>query len=559
MPYPDFDPAYDTVPVTVSGSEPMQYTVDVPSQGSNTFESFIMYVRTPDVAVEVLDVRVNFNSDPAFTDPDGDGYLNINDAFPDDSTEWVDTDGDGIGNNADTDDDNDLISDAEDLFPLSDYAASLISTDIVSDSSRFGLVGYRAGAIDNPAVHLAYNLPAWQLFGDGTFRANGEAGIWSSVGGGYLLTQTSPGMLSYPVVNGNFSNLNRDMIADGSQIEVEVRYAWRLGVIETGPETWRLAVSTTTMYFATDSSLVMDPAKPVLTNVSPFVDDQMLIVSPDVVSVPYATTDELSNSIISFNFINDGNDQAIQNAPHCESRSCSDVITLFGDGTAITKYSQRDANWFLTGQGVLGIEFIDDSSIMYLERLVQGADVDTVMITSDLADPYIASVGMLIKGASDASTDYSAFFTGVPLSSGFYVTNDDPSYASRAADGSLLDNFGVALNADGTGVRFSVSSNVYDIEGTQVIDGFYSARDITWTQTGNVIESALCLYAQDLGAGLVCGFKQTRTWDVVLATATRLYVHETLTYDVDDDFDGVVNRREYSISRVNFYELSPDY
>ena len=36
-------------------------------------------------------------------DDDNDGVLDVNDAFPFDPTEWEDTDGDGIGNNADPD------------------------------------------------------------------------------------------------------------------------------------------------------------------------------------------------------------------------------------------------------------------------------------------------------------------------------------------------------------------------------------------------------------------------------------------------------------------------
>jgi hypothetical protein len=37
-------------------------------------------------------------------DSDGDGALDSNDAFPDDSSEWLDCDGDGVGDNADDDD-----------------------------------------------------------------------------------------------------------------------------------------------------------------------------------------------------------------------------------------------------------------------------------------------------------------------------------------------------------------------------------------------------------------------------------------------------------------------
>ena len=51
-------------------------------------------------------------------DTDGDGYPDDEDAFPSDPEEWLDTDGDGVGNNADTDDDGDGIADAADDFPL---------------------------------------------------------------------------------------------------------------------------------------------------------------------------------------------------------------------------------------------------------------------------------------------------------------------------------------------------------------------------------------------------------------------------------------------------------
>jgi len=51
-------------------------------------------------------------------DGDGDKVPDIIDAFPTDPTEWIDSDGDGIGNNADLDDDNDGIPDTIDPMPL---------------------------------------------------------------------------------------------------------------------------------------------------------------------------------------------------------------------------------------------------------------------------------------------------------------------------------------------------------------------------------------------------------------------------------------------------------
>ena len=49
-------------------------------------------------------------------DRDGDGYGDLLDAFPDDVNEWVDTDLDNIGDNADTDDDGDGLLDQEEII-----------------------------------------------------------------------------------------------------------------------------------------------------------------------------------------------------------------------------------------------------------------------------------------------------------------------------------------------------------------------------------------------------------------------------------------------------------
>ncbi|WP_318513384.1 thrombospondin type 3 repeat-containing protein [Photobacterium leiognathi] len=51
-------------------------------------------------------------------DKDDDGIIDAKDAFPEDASEWLDTDGDSIGNNKDTDDDGDGVADADDVFPL---------------------------------------------------------------------------------------------------------------------------------------------------------------------------------------------------------------------------------------------------------------------------------------------------------------------------------------------------------------------------------------------------------------------------------------------------------
>ena len=65
-------------------------------------------VRPMDITVYPVDVVIY----PMDEDEDGDGILNNKDTFPTNPNEWQDTDHDGIGNNADKDDDGDGMSDA---------------------------------------------------------------------------------------------------------------------------------------------------------------------------------------------------------------------------------------------------------------------------------------------------------------------------------------------------------------------------------------------------------------------------------------------------------------
>ena len=82
-------------------------------------------------------------------DSDGDLVNNLEDAFPLDATETVDTDNDGTGNNADTDDDNDNLPDtyetANNLNPLDARDAQ---QDADNDGSS-NLIEFEAGTDPN--------------------------------------------------------------------------------------------------------------------------------------------------------------------------------------------------------------------------------------------------------------------------------------------------------------------------------------------------------------------------------------------------------------------------
>jgi hypothetical protein len=74
-------------------------------------------------------------------DDDDDGVADENDLFPLDSTETMDSDLDGTGNNADPDDDNDGVLDASDDYPLNSIYTKDSDGDGMPDSweIKYGL------------------------------------------------------------------------------------------------------------------------------------------------------------------------------------------------------------------------------------------------------------------------------------------------------------------------------------------------------------------------------------------------------------------------------------
>ena len=84
----------------------------------------------------VDDINDAFPLDPTETkDSDGDGVGDNADAFPDDPAETADFDRDGIGDNADLDDDNDGVLDVNDVFPLDPAESADADGDSIGDNA----------------------------------------------------------------------------------------------------------------------------------------------------------------------------------------------------------------------------------------------------------------------------------------------------------------------------------------------------------------------------------------------------------------------------------------
>lgn len=102
-------------------------------------------------------------------DSDEDGVADQYDAFPQDPSEWEDSDGDKIGNNADLDDDNDGISD---LFEMT-YDLDPLSNDALDDPDKDGYCNLRESiSLSNPRNE--FDLPGCIADFDDTLTIDGS-------------------------------------------------------------------------------------------------------------------------------------------------------------------------------------------------------------------------------------------------------------------------------------------------------------------------------------------------------------------------------------------------
>ncbi|NKF23892.1 thrombospondin type 3 repeat-containing protein [Solimonas marina] len=92
--------------------------------GDNEDQNKQAAVKTIQVPVQLKDVPESLRrairplSAKAADDADGDGVVDAQDAFPEDPSEFLDSNGNGVGNFADADEDGDGVPDVQDAFPL---------------------------------------------------------------------------------------------------------------------------------------------------------------------------------------------------------------------------------------------------------------------------------------------------------------------------------------------------------------------------------------------------------------------------------------------------------
>ncbi len=494
----------------------------------------------PNVAnADQLDTDSDGAGNECDADDDGDGTADQFDQFPLNVSEIRDTDSDGTGDNADTDDDNDGLLDSEDLFPQTVYETTFLTSNL--SASPFGIINYGLSAVDDPSIQLGYTYDSWELGSSGSYFQSGRElnlGTWSKVGEGYVLRETVDSQASYPLfdtsgdyVNIDWSGLGISPGESPDQFEVVYRTTHKLGVIEKGAKTWRLAYQTVTHTYTTDSAYAIDTSLPIKVVTSSITTIDIVAPTKDIVVF---TSSELLGTWM----IGGINEDDLTLAPQCNSNAmtCADLVTLNADGTGSTVRSERSMTWTLLDDGSVRLTFTDNGSVFTVRRIEKDLETSSVQVSSVANGKYFSRMQLMIKN-QESTPQLSDLLLGKMLANGFSIT--DSRKLRSSVDNKLIEIFGFNLTSDGGGSQIQVSS-----------DGSISTQAVTWSYSdGDLVMER---FAYDI-------YRLLRIWKLVLVTDTRMYVMETLDYQLDGDGDGVFEEQWALVSRPNFYEWVPFY
>jgi len=254
-------------------------------------------------------------------DSDGDGYNDSVDAFPDDGSEWVDTDGDGIGNNADTDDDQDGMSDAwETMYGLNPLDGTDAGGDLDGDGIS-NLDEYNGGS--NPSLapgNTAPDAPVLVAPADGAtgvdlmptlmtdqfVDADGDAHAHTR----YQIA-TGIDWTSDLVFEGDFTGNLTSITLGDLILDAETTYYWRVRFYDAhnAASDWSAVSSFTTTDGATagfadgDGDGILDDQEVADGDIDPgfgATQDMVVVKSPDVANPQLALLLSSNADIISF-------------------------------------------------------------------------------------------------------------------------------------------------------------------------------------------------------------------------------------------------------------------
>ncbi len=503
-------------------------------------------------------------------DADSDGIANANDAFPEDNFEWADSDGDGVGNNADSDDDNDGVSDWEDVFPeddseSSDYDQDGIGDNADTDDDNDGVsdeddlspldadvstgIAFTADNLAPKYLHLfdgmldAPSISIGHITGDIYSFTNGQVDVSSPEGSSNFsysfnddkltidLTSDSPeltfetaqaladmGVITQEIADNYVSNYG------SNQIEVERQdIALDLLLLEnsdTKDTFWQLE---TISYRVVDAqeriNLFGDENAEDITITS---DGSVLeLTEYDSVTFIAYTAEEIEGSWgmpVTFD----------SNADYETQRVVSDYAMFNADNTGSTTISDVEFTWELDNGSLIITHTTGE--VLSISRLESHENVDVVLVTTTVDDIDYSLIRLSAKGEADVSIDD---FVGEFMMNSFTLT----SPFAYDDEGMILDEeyFGFRLNDDETVNR--IYNGEFDLETGFGNDGWFwtqisanevelSARATKYDYDWNYQQYANCDLADDS-----CYKWRERHWKILKETDNQLVVLEWEYWD----------------------------
>jgi chitinase len=305
-------------PVNSAAITGTTYTVTGLTEGA-TYYFVVRAFIDPDESADSNEVAYTVPvSDP---DTDNDGYHDSVDAFPSDSTEWVDTDGDGVGNNADTDDDQDGMPDSwEIMYELDPLDASDAGDDLDGDGIS-NLAEYGSGS--NPSQvpgNTAPDTPALVSPANGATQVDLMPTLMTGAyvdadGDSHARTRyqiaTGTDWTSDLVFEGDFSNHLTSLTLGDLILDAETTYYWRVRFYDAhnGASEWSAASSFTTTddatagYVDVDGDGLLDEQEVAAGDIDPGLQatqDMVVVKTPDAANPQLALLLSSNADIISF-------------------------------------------------------------------------------------------------------------------------------------------------------------------------------------------------------------------------------------------------------------------
>ena len=469
----DYDYA---APVNTSGITGTTYAVSGLVEGTTYHFVVRAYVGTGESGDSN---EVTYAVPLADPDSDNDGYNDSVDRFPNDSSEWLDTDNDGVGNNADTDDDGDGMPDAwENLYGLD----PLDNTDAAGDLDGDGVSNLDEHNNGTDPSQVPENaVPDQPIL---TAPVNGAVDVdlmptlmteafSDSDGDAHQSTlyqiATSTNWSSDLVFEGQFE-VNLTMVTLGDLIlDPNTTYYWRVRFYDehNGASEWSETSSFTTMD-SVDAGLADDDGDGILNNqevpqgdVDPRLNatpDTYVVGTPDVANPQLGVLFSTDADIISIRAVDRDSVEvgSIANRPEVLTGLISFKLGLLNGATTadvtvnLSEPAPGDAIWYKydIDQGWVpydNVTFSSDRKSITLHLIDGGAGDDDGVQNGVIVDP--------------SGLGYSAG------SSGYGVSDASASDAGAGGGGCFI----AASTGDGTPVQYNLMTIVALLTGLMAI------------------------------------------------------------------------------------------